>query len=1212
MPLLAEPAGLKVQIREVIGQGNLEALEELVLHGHGDRLLGETSPNPLVQEFLDIVPGYIEQINDVHRAVVRGRLREVQTLMSHRSLSLARDSLGATPVHKAVMHGHYDVAQHLADNFRDALCAKDVKGKTADYYLQYPEKLGLDQIIKRNQLANATHLGNTVSRLKALAPPTFQKTKTRSVLPSCFTFEQNQSEGSQETPDEKSAQLASQQESLKKVMMRTKPMLPPVILPRYPTPASPDPLRGPWFPEGTPPCPVFSPSPTMSPSPIPTEPFPFPTSPFPTMYSPSPYTPMEAPYAFSSPAPYHIVPPLPPRPDTAWPRLDRDRNREDKQRKAKNKRRRRSASPAKRLFTQRQPFKRRRPDSETPSTASIGKLIAELQALDAVTSATTVRRPPYPWLRAGRSSVLSPQTNMVENNLPGMRYLGGVGYRQRSRESGYEDNELDICTLNACVPVVLIVAFVLLMLLGTASKLLQTVSEDFPVVDAPIRSPMAGQGRSARVAVEGAVATIKTPVTPADGSTGDCSTDSCLWEGQYLLGKLNHQIPPCHDFYSHVCSDAWFKDSKNLNSQPFSYRASSAVIEALWKALQRQAINESTFVSHAALILRHCIPGRSQNAASDSWSAMHRILEDLGLKEWPYGDTLPSTDIHDIAKVADKMLGLSSIVSMSVRERPADRKILLHLNSPPILLRRHEDIFPGEQLNTYETFVARVLTLLKAGSWYTKNQALEIVRFEERLSDAAADSARSVPMLHVVRPLGQVKSYSHWNWNEYFLHFLTGSDGQHSFSELVLLDELYFKRLSSILSQVSSRTLANYIGYKLLVHLSPLLPPSDAEFMLPLSHSHHSAGSVPARTEACMYLLERLYPYGTRILVWATVIRSVPGIISGEIADDLRQMEELARFEMRQSAATAPWLSQEEADRAVLKIDRLRVVLAPKRAELELPYPLLYAAAILMPDGGGTTILETYYTLMRTLRAHYWSTANLTYFHEPLLPTESAFQAGFSYDVYNNVVSMSPATVAFVAAISRRFDHTAVPFLLGQLLRGMFSVIDVRGSTVNADGDLLSWWSSTSEDRFLGRARCLQARTLFVGRVATFGVAVRRYLRDGLAAALFLEENVLDGAVLRPLYNVYSRVVKKGDASAAIAGQPRELTVRQLFFLNWASTLCEPNSTADMFRKRLRYKIRVPARLRVNVALSRFFPFAEAFNCPVGSRLNPTRACSFW
>ncbi|KAK8788073.1 hypothetical protein V5799_022146, partial [Amblyomma americanum] len=274
----AKPAGLKVQIREVIGQGNLEALEELVLHGHGDRLLGETSPNPVVQEFLDIVPGYIEQISDVHRAVVRGRLREVQTLMSHRSLSLARDSMGCTPIHKAVMHGHMDVAQHLAENFRDSLSAKDIdgrtplhyaaalkdgrkmynmliaagspttivdsKGKTADYYLQYPEKLGMDQIIKRNQLANATHLGNTVSRLKALAPPAFQKTIVNmheryqhfnGALNGNHESHVNgddESEGSQETVEERSAKQASQAESLKKVMMRTKPILPPVILPR--------------------------------------------------------------------------------------------------------------------------------------------------------------------------------------------------------------------------------------------------------------------------------------------------------------------------------------------------------------------------------------------------------------------------------------------------------------------------------------------------------------------------------------------------------------------------------------------------------------------------------------------------------------------------------------------------------------------------------------------------------------------------------------------------------------------------------------------------------------------------------------------------------------------------------------------------------------------------------------------------------------------
>ncbi|XP_022646610.1 serine/threonine-protein phosphatase 6 regulatory ankyrin repeat subunit C-like isoform X2 [Varroa destructor] len=218
----AKRAGNRSQVREMIRHGNLEVLEELVLHGHGDKLLGETSSDPVVQEFLDTVPGYMEQINDVHRAVVRGRLREVQTLISHKSLSLARDAMGLTPLHKAVLFGHYDIAEHMALNFPASMAAKsldgrtalhlaaglrdgqkiydmlifagapanilDSKGKNAEQYLNHPELLDLEQTIRKNQLANATYLGNTISKLKFLAP---NVTKTQSVLHDRLLFSSN-------------------------------------------------------------------------------------------------------------------------------------------------------------------------------------------------------------------------------------------------------------------------------------------------------------------------------------------------------------------------------------------------------------------------------------------------------------------------------------------------------------------------------------------------------------------------------------------------------------------------------------------------------------------------------------------------------------------------------------------------------------------------------------------------------------------------------------------------------------------------------------------------------------------------------------------------------------------------------------------------------------------------------------------------------------
>ncbi|KAL3256805.1 hypothetical protein MRX96_017096 [Rhipicephalus microplus] len=331
--------------------------------------------------------------------------------------------------------------------------------------------------------------------------------------------------------------------------------------------------------------------------------------------------------------------------------------------------------------------------------------------------------------------------------------------------------------------------------------------------------------------------------------------------------------------------------------------------------------------------------------------------------------------------VADKMLGLSSVVRIFLKERPADHEILLHLDSPPILLRRHEEIFPGEDNKSYETFVAKVLSLLRPATSYMRNLVLEIVRLEQRLSDAAAHSARSVPVLHVVRPIIQMRSYPHWNWNLYFMYFLRNNDGRHSSTKIVLLDTVYFERLSSILSQATSRMLANYIGYKLLVHLSPLLPSKAAEFMIPLSYQYSSAGGVPARIEACMYLVEHLYPYGMRVLAWSMVLHKIPGL--------------------------------DEADVAVSKIDRLQTVLVPAYRDLELHYPLLDQPAVLLSPDQHMPVLETYYILMRTLRAHYWSTSNLTWFGELLLPSESAFRAGFSYDPSRNRLSLSPATIAF-------------------------------------------------------------------------------------------------------------------------------------------------------------------------------------------------------
>lgn len=67
-----------------------------------------------------------DQINELHKAAARGNVRDFQQLLDRSSLVLARDPLGATPLHKAVLYGHYDLAEYIASNYgANVLDSKD-------------------------------------------------------------------------------------------------------------------------------------------------------------------------------------------------------------------------------------------------------------------------------------------------------------------------------------------------------------------------------------------------------------------------------------------------------------------------------------------------------------------------------------------------------------------------------------------------------------------------------------------------------------------------------------------------------------------------------------------------------------------------------------------------------------------------------------------------------------------------------------------------------------------------------------------------------------------------------------------------------------------------------------------------------------------------------------------------------------------------------
>ncbi|KAG0416701.1 hypothetical protein HPB47_006199 [Ixodes persulcatus] len=82
----------------------------------------------------------------------------------------------------------------------------------------------------------------------------------------------------------------------------------------------------------------------------------------------------------------------------------------------------------------------------------------------------------------------------------------------------------------------------------------------------------------------------------------------------------------------------------------------------------------------------------------------------------------------------------------------------------------------------------------------------------------------------------------------------------------------HLNSLSRILASHSRAALLNYVGFSMVVFLSPALPHgSSASQLLPLSHSQHVL-HVPERLQACVHLLARTYRFGTRMLARQAIL----------------------------------------------------------------------------------------------------------------------------------------------------------------------------------------------------------------------------------------------------------------------------------------------------------------------------------------------------
>jgi predicted metalloendopeptidase len=161
---------------------------------------------------------------------------------------------------------------------------------------------------------------------------------------------------------------------------------------------------------------------------------------------------------------------------------------------------------------------------------------------------------------------------------------------------------------------------------------------------------------------------------------------------------------------------------------------------------------------------------------------------------------------------------------------------------------------------------------------------------------------------------------------------------------------------------------------------------------------------------------------------------------------------------------------------------------------------------------------------------------------------------------------------------------------------------DDQGRQYDGSGTLRQWWTNTSVSEFKRHATCFENQYgHYEYRNGTFSAHV-----NGL---LTLGENIADNGGIHLSYKVHRKAVE-ADAQVLPQTSP-PTTADQLFFLRYAQNWCQL-TTDEYIRNQLLTDPHSPAFARVNGPLSNFEPFAQAFKCPPGSPMNPTKKCSLY
>lgn len=691
-----------------------------------------------------------------------------------------------------------------------------------------------------------------------------------------------------------------------------------------------------------------------------------------------------------------------------------------------------------------------------------------------------------------------------------------------------------------------------------------------------------------------------------------CLSKYCVEASHRIFQSLNEKVDPCQNFNEFACGG--FIKNEVIPDDQSRWNTFSIIAKKIdqqgRQLLEAEIDDKEDFESEkmAKMLYKSCMD--EENLENIGLESMKKMLKEAG--GWPVVEQENwNQENFNVWKQSVKSLHMgfsgnylfeTSIYSDSKNNTHR----VIYFDQPSLGLKKEywDKGTEEPEVKAYFKYMVDTAVLFGANEDKAREDLEKVWKFEMKLANISSpkEERRNQTKLYNPTTLGEFPKGPGLpeSWTGYVKDLLNFEDAKVDIEDsekVIIYDKNFFANLSKIMDETDTKTLANYMAWRMVKYSMNYLNKEARVIRRKYQKVLTGVDQEPASWKRCT---KKVGFNNLRDSV--TMVYAVSSIYARKVFDieAKSQVEEMAKY-LRKAfdgmLKDIDWMDEGTKVEAKKKLDTMKQFMAyPEEFLDKEKVDGLHEGLVIQPDDylGNLLRLSKHYTKLniRKLRQKVdpfdWKehryVALVNAFYNPSF-NNFEFPAGILQGAF------------FHPKVPKYLNYGGIGFVIGHEITHGF---DDQGRQRDAEGKLVDWWNPETSQKYKEKAQCI---------IWQYGNYTSKQVGLNVNGVNTQGENIADNGGVKEAYLAYNKWVEHHGVEPGLPGQ--NFSSKQLFWISAAQSWCA-KSRSERLKNLMLTDSHSPPEFRIIGPLSNNEDFARDFNCPLGSPMNPEKKCVVW